>query len=162
MSARATAGCSGAVTKSSRGCSTWTSSGLRFRIADTPLDEDVLWRLADEVRQQLPVLLEATPREHRGGIPTMTADGQYMLGPAPGARGFFIASGCNVAGLSVSPAIGEALAAWIVDGEPPLDLDAALDTRFASSAGPRQERLEREAAWQYRHFYGAVRLPCRR
>ena len=65
-------------------------------------------------------------REHRGGLPTMTADGQHIVGPAPGAEGFFVAGGCNVAGLSISPAIGQALAAWIVDGAPPLDLSAAF------------------------------------
>jgi 4-methylaminobutanoate oxidase (formaldehyde-forming) len=126
-----------------------------FRMPDTPLDADVLWGLADEVRAQLPVLREAPVREHRGGLPTMTADGQHIVGPAPAARGFFIAGGCNVAGLSISPAIGDALAAWIVDGEPPLDLEELSITRFGTGELPA-ERLEREAAWQYRHFYGAV------
>jgi glycine/D-amino acid oxidase-like deaminating enzyme len=129
--------------------------GPAFRIADTPLDEDVLWSLADDVSVQLPVLREARPREHRGGIPTMTADGRYVLGPAPGVEGFFVASGCNVAGLSVSPVLGEALAAWILDGTPPLDLAALSLTRFAS-ATPDLAQLERDAVWQYRHFYGAA------
>ena len=123
-----------------------------FQIRDTPLDADVLRRAADDVCEQLPVLREAKLREHRGGLPTMTADGRHIVGPAPGAQGFFIAGGCNVAGLSVSPAIGEALAAWIVDGEPPLDLSALSIGRFA--AAPSSEaRLRQQAAWQYRHFY---------
>jgi glycine/D-amino acid oxidase-like deaminating enzyme len=126
-----------------------------FRIADTPLDADVLRRLADEAQPQLPVLRDAPVREHRGGLPTMTADGQHLVGPAPAARGFFVAGGCNVAGLSVSPAIGDALAAWIVDEQPPLDLEPLSITRFGTGELPMQ-RLEREAAWQYRHFYGAV------
>ena len=126
-----------------------------FDIADTPLDVDVLRRFADDVRRQLPVLGEAGVREHRGGLPTMTADGQHLVGPAPAAGGFFVAGGCNVAGLSISPAIGEALAAWIVDGAPPLDLEPLSIARFRAEAIP-QEQLERDAAWQYRHFYGAV------
>jgi 4-methylaminobutanoate oxidase (formaldehyde-forming) len=128
--------------------------GSEFRIEDTPLDADVLWQLADDVRGQLPVLREAKVREHRGGIPTMTGDGQHIVGPAPAAEGFFVAGGCNVAGLSISPAIGEVLAAWIVDGEPPLDLTPLSVTRFASDIS--EEALERDAAWQYRHFYGSV------
>jgi 4-methylaminobutanoate oxidase (formaldehyde-forming) len=124
-----------------------------FAIPDTPLDPDVLWSLAADVRSQLPVLLRAIVREHRGGLPTMTADGQHLVGPAPGAEGFYVAGGCNVAGLSVSPAIGEVLAAWIVDGEPPLDLAPLSIARFRDG-GPA--RLERDAAWQYRHFYGAL------
>jgi 4-methylaminobutanoate oxidase (formaldehyde-forming) len=126
-----------------------------FDMADTPLDADVLRRFADDVQRQLPVLGEAGVREHRGGLPTMTADGQHLVGPAPAADGFFVAGGCNVAGLSISPAIGEALAAWIVDGAPPLDLEPLSIARFRGEAIP-QEELERDAAWQYRHFYGAV------
>lgn len=60
--------------------------------------------------------------------------------PTTSALGCFIAGGCNVAGLSISPAIGEALAAWIVEGEPPLDLAPLSIARFGdgrSSQGPR-------------------------
>ena len=127
--------------------------GPQFRMPDTPLDSDVLWQMADDVRAQLPVLREARVREHRGGLPTMTADGEHIVGPAPRAEGFFIAGGCNVAGLSVSSAIGDVLAAWIVDGEPPLDLGPLSVTRFASGS---VDDLERRAAWQYRHFYGVA------
>jgi 4-methylaminobutanoate oxidase (formaldehyde-forming) len=129
--------------------------GAAFQIQDTPLDPDVLRHAADDVGEQLPVLREAKIREHRGGLPTMTADGRHIVGPAPGAQGFFIAGGCNVAGLSVSPAIGEALATWIVDGEPPLDLSALSIARFAA-APSSEERLRQQAAWQYRHFYVSV------
>ena len=126
-----------------------------FDMAATPLDADVLRGLAEDVRRQLPILSEAGVREHRGGLPTMTADGQHLVGPAPAATGFFVAGGCNVAGLSISPAIGDALAAWIVDGAPPLDLEPLSIERFRGE-GIAEEELERDAAWQYRHFYGAV------
>ena len=70
----------------------------------------------------------------------MTPDGQHLVGPVPEAEGFFVTSVCNVAGLSVSPAIGEALAEWIVDraaeGGPRGDVDhplrRGLDRRTAS------------------------------
>jgi 4-methylaminobutanoate oxidase (formaldehyde-forming) len=128
--------------------------GPAFAIPETPLDADVLRRLADDVHAQLPVLREAAVRIHRGGLPTMTADGQHIVGPAPAADGFFVAGGCNVAGLSVSPAIGDAIAAWIVEGEPPLDLAPLALTRFVEPIA--DDRLAREAAWQYRHFYGST------
>jgi len=69
--------------------------------------------------------------------------------------GFHFASGCNVAGLSLSPALGELLAAWILDGAPPLDLEPLTLARFAGRIPPDDE-LRRDAAWQYRHFYGAA------
>ena len=129
--------------------------GGRFQIADLTLDPDVLWRAAEDVAWQLPVLRAAGVREHRGGLPTMTADGKHIVGPAPATGGFFIAGGCNVAGLSISPAIGDAIAAWITDGTPPIDLAALSLERFRSEA-PSEEQLREKALWQYRHFYGSV------
>jgi len=129
--------------------------GEQFQIKDLALDAAALWRYAADVEQQLPVLLKAPIREHRGGIPTMTADGQHIVGPAPAVRGFFFASGCNVAGLSISPALGDALAAWILEGMPPMDLTPLSAARFASGAWSEVE-LRRQARWQYRHFYGSV------
>jgi len=123
-----------------------------FSIADTPLDLAVLRRLMDGVREQLPVLSTAPLRLHRGGVPTMTPDGQHIVGPVPGAAGFFVASGCNVAGLSIAPAIGEELARWIVDGRSSEDLSDMSIARFGSEW--RDEvRLRRAAAWEYWHFY---------
>ncbi len=129
--------------------------GPKFHVKDMPLDAEILKRAADEVKAQLPILLKAKVREHRGGIPTMTADGQHIVGPAPAAQGFFFASGCNVAGLSIAPAIGEALAAWIVEGQPPMDLSPLSIARFGDGTWS-EEQLKKEAAWQYRHFYGAA------
>lgn len=124
-----------------------------FDVKDTPLDADVLRRAAEDVRAQLPILREAAVREHRGGLPTMTADGRHIVGPVPGSDGFFVAGGCNVAGLSISPAVGEALAAWILDGAPPLDLSPLSIERF----GPLpEEELRRQAAWRYHHFYASA------
>ena len=129
--------------------------GDGFQIKDMPLDARVLWHYAEDVKPQLPILLKAKILEHRGGIPTMTADGQHIVGPAPAVHGFFFASGCNVAGLSISPALGEALAAWIIDGAPPIDLTPMTLARFGT--GPwSEEKLRQQAAWQYRHFYGAA------
>lgn len=131
------------------------SLGGSFHVKDMPLDIEVLREAARDVKDQMPILRSAKVREFRGGIPTMTADGHHILGPAPGVKGFYFASGCNVAGLSISPTIGEALAAWIVDGKPPWDLTPMSVERFRDQSWD-EDQLRREASWQYRHFYGAV------
>jgi len=131
------------------------SLGASFDIKDMPLDIEVLHSASAEVKDQLPILQTARVREFRGGIPTMTADGHHILGPAPGVEGFYFASGCNVAGLSISPTVGEALAAWIVDGRPRVDLSPMSVMRFTDQRWS-EAQLQKEAAWQYRHFYGAV------
>jgi 4-methylaminobutanoate oxidase (formaldehyde-forming) len=131
------------------------SLGANFDIKDMPLDIEVLRSAAAEVKDQLPILQTAQVREFRGGIPTMTADGHHVLGPAPAVEGFYFASGCNVAGLSISSTVGEALATWIVDGKPPVDLSPMSCMRFEDMSRS-EAQLQRDAAWQYRHFYGAV------
>jgi glycine/D-amino acid oxidase-like deaminating enzyme len=126
----------------------------RFDIANLKLDLAVLRRLADSVREQLPVFQrvpdEIGVRVHRGGLPTMTADGEHTVGPVPGVRGLYVAGGCCVGGLSISPAIGEALAAWIIDGAPPMDLSPLAPGR----EGEMSEELLRAACRrQYAHHY---------
>ena len=71
-----------------------------------------------------------------------------------GIRGFFVASGCCVGGLSISPAVGEVLAEWILTGKPPMDLALLAPDRF----GPEyqlEEKLRAECRWQYAHQYSA-------
>ena len=132
--------------------------GPSFRIADLKLDAEILWRAAEDVKAQLPILLKAKVREHRGGLPTMTSDGHHIVRPVPGANGFFVLSGCNVAGLSIAPALGDAVAARITEGQPPFDLSAMSLTRF----GPEVQSeawLRKNAAWQYRPLWGGLRPP---
>jgi glycine/D-amino acid oxidase-like deaminating enzyme len=104
-------------------------------VAELPLDVEVLWRLARSVREQFPIFLDPGIRvaEHRGGLPTLTIDDRYLVGPLPGVGGAWVMSGCCVGGLSVAPALGEAMAEWILDGAPALDLSDVSTARFAGS-----------------------------
>jgi glycine/D-amino acid oxidase-like deaminating enzyme len=126
----------------------------RFDIADLPLDLSVLRGFADAVREQLPVFQrvpdEIKLRLHRGGLPTMTADGEHTVGPVPGVRGLYVAGGCCVGGLSVAPAIGEALAAWIVDGKAPMDLSPLAPGREGKLS---EDALIAAARLRYAHHY---------
>jgi glycine/D-amino acid oxidase-like deaminating enzyme len=126
----------------------------RFQMKDLALDLGVLRRLAGTVVAQFPILREFKVREHRGGLPTMTADGRHIVGPVPGIRGFFVASGCCVGGLSISPAVGEVLAAWILTGTPPMDLSLLAPERFGTEYH-LEEKLRAECRWQYAHQYSA-------
>src|SRR5262245_27156906 len=57
-----------------------------FDMAELPLDIEVLWRLAGSVSEQFPIFQDPTIRvaEHRGGLPTLTVDDRYLVGPLPG------------------------------------------------------------------------------
>ncbi len=114
-----------------------------FAIDDLELDLGVLRSLVDEVAVRFPVLRTARVRELRGGLPTMTPDGYPLLGVVPGLEGFYVASGCCVGGLTLSPAAGRALADLILDGRSDPDLGPLSPARFA---GRWADPAELEAA----------------
>jgi 4-methylaminobutanoate oxidase (formaldehyde-forming) len=101
-----------------------------FQIAALELDLGVLRALVDEVADHFPALRAAKIAVHRGGAPTMTPDGRPIVGRVPGLDGLFVASGCCVGGLSLSPAAGRALADLIVDGKSDPDLTPISVARF--------------------------------
>ncbi|MFN8593884.1 MAG: FAD-binding oxidoreductase [Thermomicrobiales bacterium] len=101
-----------------------------FQIADMPLDLGVVRGLAAAVRAQFPGLETVPIREHRGGLPTMTADGRHIVGAAPNVAGFYTATGCCVVGLSISPGIGEQLAQLILAGTSDIPLALMALDRF--------------------------------
>jgi len=101
-----------------------------FQVRDLSLDVDVLWGLAREVGEHFPALKGAKLQEHRGGLPTISPDGEHIVGPVATLGGFYIASACNVGGLSISASVGRALADLIVDGSSKPDLGRMSVERF--------------------------------
>ncbi len=121
-----------------------------FTTDDLPLDIGVLERAAGLLEEEVPLASGSGIAEHRGGMFTMTPDGRFLLGPVPGLRGLFVASGCNGSGFSSSPALGELLADWIVTGEPPPGTEALWPERFGAID---DESLVSRGVWQYAHYY---------
>jgi glycine/D-amino acid oxidase-like deaminating enzyme len=133
-----------------------------FDMAQLPLDIDVLWRLARSVSEQFPIFQDPSIRvaEHRGGLPTLTTDDRYLMGPLPGVAGAWVMSGCCVGGLSVSPSLGEAMAQWILDGAPALDLSDVSTARFAGGdldEAELRDRCRHAYATHYRASGGPAR-----
>jgi 4-methylaminobutanoate oxidase (formaldehyde-forming) len=101
-----------------------------FQVTDLELDLDVLRKLASTVQEIFPAFQTTPVAEHRGGLPTMTIDGKQIVGPVPNAPGLFVASGCCVGGLSISPAIGQLLSELILTGQSSLPLGELAIDRF--------------------------------
>jgi 4-methylaminobutanoate oxidase (formaldehyde-forming) len=134
------------------------SLGADFQIRDLALDFEPLRKLTHAAREQFPILQDAEIEEFRGGLPTMTADGRHIVDRVPGVNGFFVSSGCCVGGLSISPAVGEALADWIVDGQPRVDLSLLRLTRFGPEMAD-EARLREACLRRYAHYYSAEETP---
>ena len=119
-----------------------------FQSGDVALDLPLLKSVIETVIPQVPILRDVPIRVHRGGVPALTVDGRHLVGEVPGAEGMFMAAGCNVSGLSISPAIGEQLAHWITDGQPTVDLSPLALTRF----GPEWADEGKARAAAMRHY----------
>ena len=77
--------------------------------------------LAKRAARRTPVINEVGIRQLiNGAIPT-SADGEFVMGPAPELDNYFVASGF-LYGIAAAGGAGQMLAEWIVDGAPRLDL----------------------------------------
>jgi len=121
-----------------------------FSTDDVPLDAGVLRKLTDQVAAEAPAASAGPVAVHRGGLFTMSPDGRFVLGPVPGVAGLWVNSGCNGSGFSSSPALGEALAAWITGGEAPAGVAELAPSRFGPVSA---ETLVTRGLWQYAHYY---------
>jgi glycine/D-amino acid oxidase-like deaminating enzyme len=123
-----------------------------FTIDMVSLDARVSDRFRDDVGADVPALVEASVQEERGGLFTMTVDGNLLVGPSRQVRGFWAATGCNGTGFSLSSGVGRCLAEWIVGGESPIDLSALNPDRFVGHSLSAEE-LRAAAVWQYANYY---------
>lgn len=61
---------------------------------------------------------------------SFTPDNRYLMGEAPEVRNFYVAAGFNSSGISVGAGVGRAMAEWIVEGHPTMDLTEVDIRRF--------------------------------
>ncbi len=87
--------------------------------------------LMDSALERIPALHETGIRKFYNGPESFTPDNQFILGEAPSVRGFFVGAGFNSVGIASAGGAGRALAEWIIEGEPSVDLLAVDIRRFA-------------------------------
>jgi 4-methylaminobutanoate oxidase (formaldehyde-forming) len=121
----------------------WGMDGFPKDFAFSLLPED--WEhfrvLMEQACVRIPALETAPVRRHVNGPESFTPDNRYMLGEAPELRSFFVAAGFNSVGIASAAGAGQALAEWIVGGEPSMDLWDVDIRRFAPFQGnPRYLR----------------------
>ena len=115
--------------------------------------------LMESAVHRVPALEETGIRKFYNGPESFTPDNQFILGEAPEVRGFFVGAGFNSVGIATAGGAGRALAEWIVEGEPTLDLTSVDVRRFARFNGNNQWLHDRVAEVLGLHY--AVPWPNR-
>jgi glycine cleavage system aminomethyltransferase T/glycine/D-amino acid oxidase-like deaminating enzyme len=89
-----------------------------------------------KARERIPELREVEFRHFLRAPESFTPDSNFHLGEFPEVPGLFIAAGMNSQGIIYGPGAGKALAEWIVEGGPTMDLtevDVARSGRWSDN-----------------------------
>jgi glycine cleavage system aminomethyltransferase T/glycine/D-amino acid oxidase-like deaminating enzyme len=87
----------------------------------------------------------------------MTPDGNPLLGPMPGVRGFWMAAGLSLNGFGGAGGLGATLAQWMTQGSSETDVDSYRAWRFGALY--RDPVLSAEAAREVYRYYYRLRYP---
>ena len=119
-------------------CRQWAPDGPPENFANELLPPD-LARMEPELTrlfERVPAFAAAGIKRVVNGPIAFAPDGRPLLGPLPGAPGFFMGAGF-LSGIAQGGGVGWALAEWILQGEPPMDLSAADAARYGDFADRR-------------------------
>ncbi|MDN2568106.1 FAD-dependent oxidoreductase [Aquibium sp. A9E412] len=112
----------------------WGMDGIpdNFEFALLEDDWDQFEILMDNALVRVPQLMQAEVRQFYNGPESFTPDNNFILGEAPELKNFFVGAGFNSMGIASAGGAGRALAEWIVNGAPTMDLWPVDIRRFAA------------------------------
>ncbi|MCH8809911.1 MAG: GcvT family protein, partial [Proteobacteria bacterium] len=94
--------------------------GFHYSLLDN--DWDHFEPLMEQALARVPALERAGVKDMFNGPESFTPDGNFILGEAPEVANFYVGAGFNAYGIAAGGGAGQALAEWVVGGEPPMDL----------------------------------------
>jgi 4-methylaminobutanoate oxidase (formaldehyde-forming) len=124
-----------------------------FEFQLLPDNWDAFQVLLDNALVRVPALETARVKQFYNGPESFTADNNFILGRAPGFDNLFVGCGFNSTGIASSGGAGKALAEWIVQGEPTLDLwpvDVRRFARFHANETWLPDRIKEVLGLHYR------------
>ncbi|MBL0901155.1 MAG: FAD-dependent oxidoreductase, partial [Reyranella sp.] len=135
-----------------QGTPTFGAGGMNFDFGREllPPNQDRLEAFVLPAAERLPILNEIGIRTVINGPIPISPDGEPILGLAPERDNFYVACGFT-SGIAASGGAGKAMAEWIVEGEPGLDLWAFDVRRFGSHHMSAKYLAERsvDSYWRY-------------
>jgi len=103
----------------------WGQAGIPKDFSFDELEghmEDQLMPVLEDAMQRVPMLQETGWRKFFCGPESFTPDDQFHIGEAPEVKNYFVAAGLNSIGIQSAGGLGKALAEWMTNDHPPLDL----------------------------------------
>lgn len=145
------------------GGSPWALDGIPedAEFVTLPENWDHLSPFIEQVAERVPALQDAGIQLFFNGPESFTPDAKFHFGDVPGLANYFVACGFNSVGLLTGPGAGRALANWIVDGHPAIDLwdvDVRRMMPFQSNRDYLAERIPEtlgtlyDMHWPFRQF----------
>ncbi len=123
----------------------WGTDGIPDGFSFSTLKED--WEkfeiLMTNAVTRLPTLETAEVRTFLNGPESFTPDNYFIMGEAPEVRRYYVGAGFSSGGIAAAGGAGRALAEWIVEDRPPMDLWPADIRRFAPFHADRRFLRER-------------------
>ena len=145
----------------------WAKDGIpeSFEFDSLPFVEDDVMEVLELAMNRVPILQETGIRTFFNGPESYSHDGRFTLGEAPDLKGYFVLAGVNSTGIQSGPGAGKALADWIMQGHPPMDLsemDPSRIEEFQSRDPYLQERCPETLVLTYAmHWPGRQRESAR-
>jgi glycine cleavage system aminomethyltransferase T/glycine/D-amino acid oxidase-like deaminating enzyme len=93
-----------------------------FSFGELPPDWDRMGPYLEKAMGRIPISAETGITKFFCGPESFTPDLQPVVGEAPEVRNYFVAAGLNSIGILTGGGLGRALAHWIVDGRPDIDI----------------------------------------
>jgi 4-methylaminobutanoate oxidase (formaldehyde-forming) len=137
----------------------WAVDGVPWDFTQRllPPDWDLFRPILDGAIRRVPVLAQAEAAHLVNGPEGITPDSRPLLGPVPGVPGFWVAAGLSHTGFGAGGAIGDIVATWLVEGEPPYDVTEMNVRRFGPTYDDPAYAAER-ARESYKYYY-TLRYP---
>lgn len=144
----------------------WNLDGIPrdFSFGTLPEDWDHVGPIFERAIHRVPALGDVGLQLFFNGPESFTPDGVYYLGEAPEVDGIFVAAGFNSVGLQSAGGVGWALAEWIADRHPPMDLTAVdirrafpfqSDPKYLAKRIPESLGLLYAMHWPFRQYESA-------
>jgi glycine cleavage system aminomethyltransferase T/glycine/D-amino acid oxidase-like deaminating enzyme len=121
-------------------CAPWRVEGIPagFSFGELPPDWDRMAPYLERTMSRIPITEHTGIRKFFCGPESFTPDLAPIIGEAPELKNYFVAAGLNSIGILTGGGIGRAVAAWIADGRPDIDVTGInIDRLHPYQANPR-------------------------